>query len=250
VTVLTTHLATRTPGLSKAERLSPLGATAATRARSPSASPTHGGGAAGSGPSPLAFLINPDIAAVKPSAPSFSLRSRHEVQQKQAEVEGPAAVNLQGTGLHSVTRRNTPSWTLKGRWSGKDKDNGVPGPGAYGELDLRFYEASVGLAASSTTRGSPGLLRAGGNCVTMTGGTTTAYRAPPGGGSPVSRAGSPELLDVYAANKGFGGGGGAATTPSTLRASTAATLSPSASPSSSLGPRISAGPGLQALLNA
>ncbi len=141
VTVLTTHIAVRTPGLSKGARLSPSRAEREAAAQPPS------------------LHTSIDLNAIRKASPSFSMRSRTSLIQKPSEMNGPAAYNLQGTGLHSTTKRNSPSWSLKPRWNTEVKDNGIPGPGAYGTLVMPFFDATVARATkgrSSSPVGRPG----------------------------------------------------------------------------------------------
>ncbi len=212
VTVLTTHMAVRTPGLSRGERMSPTPAERAARS------------------GPTTHLAHIDLNKVQHAAPSFSMRSRHTVATKAAEMNGPAAYNLQREGMRSATKRGSPSWTLKARWGAASKDNGVPGPGAYGALELPFFDAA--MARTGKVRSAAGGMRA------------------PGGGSPLSAHTS--LLSVshslapprspsaarFRHSGGGGGGGGSGGSPSS-RAS---------SPSHAL--RFSQGPSLAALIGA
>jgi hypothetical protein len=135
VTALGTHPKVRTPGLSHGPRME------MTRAQREQAE------------GPKTVLAAIDYNKVKAAAPSFSLRGRSQPGRRNATEIGPAAYNLQGSGLKSVQRRNTPSWTLKARWHVDERGNGVPGPGAYGELVMPFLDMKLGKSARG---GSPG----------------------------------------------------------------------------------------------
>jgi hypothetical protein len=95
---------------------------------------------------PKTVLAAIDYNKVKAAAPSFSLRGRSQPGRRSGIEIGPAEYNLQGSGLKSVQRRNTPSWTLKARWHVDERGNGVPGPGAYGELHMPFLDLKLGKA--------------------------------------------------------------------------------------------------------
>lgn len=133
VTVLSVHSATRTPGLSRAPRLSPTSAEKA----------------AASGPATL--ITNLDMSKVKPTAPSFTMRSRIELPVKHNDINGPAAYNLQGSGIVSPSKKNGPAWSLGKRWDTRSRDNGVPGPGAYGDFSLPFLDAKMNHTASGSS---------------------------------------------------------------------------------------------------
>jgi hypothetical protein len=115
---------------------------------------------------PKTVLAAFDFNKVKRASPAFSMRPRTVAAGDRAELTnlGPAAYNLQGSGLHSVQRSNTPSWTMKARWrtTRRERDNGVPGPGAYGELLLPFLEMKMKSRAGSrggSRRASPAASR-------------------------------------------------------------------------------------------
>lgn len=137
VSVLGNYPAVRTPGLSMSPRM--------TRTRSQLE--------AAAGPKSVLKIV--DMNVCRAAAPSYSMKGRIETRFKDASTLGPAAYNLQGSGLKSPQRRNTPSWTLKARWNTNVKDNGIPGPGAYGEFHLPFYEMKMNHSRSGSRSPSP-----------------------------------------------------------------------------------------------
>ena len=128
VTALGTHPKVRTPGTSHAPRMH---LTRSEREQMEG---------------PKTVLAAVDYNKVKPAAPAYSLRARTQPGRRSGVEIGPAEYNLQGSGLKSVQRRNTPSWTLKARWHVDERGNGVPGPGAYGELVMPFLDLKLGKA--------------------------------------------------------------------------------------------------------
>ena len=193
VTALGTHPKVRTPGLSTGPRME------MTRAQREQAE------------GPKTVLAAIDYNKVKHAAPSFSLRGRSQPGRRSATEIGPAAYNLQGSGLHSVQRRNTPSWTLKARWHVDERGNGVPGPGAYGELVMPFLDLKLGKSRSRG--GSPARSRAS---------------------SPANSPGVSPQTSMYNLLDGDGASG----VPSRSR-----------SPAQNAFGRMSMGPGLAAMLN-
>jgi len=143
-TALGTHPKPRTPGLSKGARMSVTKSQLETMR------------------GPKTVLAVFDFNKVKRASPAFSMRPRTVAAGDRPELTnlGPAAYNLQGSGLHSAQRSNSPSWTMKARWrtTRHERDNGVPGPGAYGELLLPFLEMKMKSRAGSR-RASPSASR-------------------------------------------------------------------------------------------
>lgn len=182
VTALGTHPKVRTPGLSAGPRME------MTRAQREQAE------------GPKTILAAVDYNKVRPAAPSFSLRPRVEEARKASSELGPAAYNLQGSGLKSPQRRNTPSWTLKSRWHVDERGNGVPGPGAYGELVMPFLDLKLGKLAGykSTAQSRSGSPAASPGVSPQ----SSLYDLGGAVGTPPTRARSP--------SPGGGGGGGSA----------------------------------------
>ena len=143
-------------------------------------------------PAPNAYA--PDASALMREAPRYSLRSRSASPFKPAEVNGPAAFNLQGVSL----RPAAPAWSMRIRWTPAKGDD-LPGPGAYGAVALPHLALMMARtawmrlpSAEGVLRTTPGLLAQGGG-----GGKRGASRegsraaspepgarAAPGGGSP------------------------------------------------------------------
>jgi len=203
VTALGTHPKVRTPGLGMAPRMEQ------TRAQREQAE------------GPKTVLAAVDYNKVKSASPRYSLRGSSQPGRRDATEIGPAAYNLQGSGLKSVQRRNTPSWTLGARWHVDERGNGVPGPGAYGELHMPFLDLKLGGAAA----GGGGARR-------------------PGAGSPAapaarSRSPSPAASpDVSPQTSLYGNEGGAMSSGMPSRSHTPNAYG-----------RMSMGPGLASLIN-
>jgi hypothetical protein len=145
-------------------------------------------------PAPNAY--SPDAAAaVMRDAPRYSLRSRSASPFKPAEVNGPAAFNLQGVSL----RPAAPAWSMRIRWT-PAKGADVPGPGAYGAVGLPHLALMMARtawmrlpSAEGVLRTTPGLMeggggRGGGRGAASKEGSRAASPEPgaraPGGGSP------------------------------------------------------------------